>query len=296
MSCSGKPTPAGEGLGAGVGSGISGWASPPMSSTPGCGSVTGESASETSRRWGDGVLLTSVQIASFVPGEDVDLGESAGVPDPPTAGSATLPSSDPADEVSFARLHHTTIAEHISVQRAVERSRPAVGRCEKLRVGRERPAVSPMKMSLKDREKARRVIPDGWPYEDPRCCVCGRNLDETIPIIEAQLQGRLLQACARPCLDRRSVAVGLSRNDSWRAGARAAERLKNLYGELSGAASRDEISWREVLPMLHKLLDEQCGLLWVTRTSHDDLGRSAAATVGTRSSGADRSPPETEIE
>jgi hypothetical protein len=112
--------------------------------------------------------------------------------------------------------------------------------------------------------ETRNVIPDGWPYEDPRCCVCGRGLGEAAPIIEVQHRGRLLQACARPCLDCHSAAAGAFRHDSWRARVRDAERLKDLYGELRGASVRGEVAWWEIVPMLHKLLDEQCGLLWVT--------------------------------
>jgi hypothetical protein len=113
-------------------------------------------------------------------------------------------------------------------------------------------------------EVAHKVIPDGWLSEAASCCVCGRSLDAAVPIIESRLRGRVLQACAQPCPDGRSAAVGDFRNGPARAMVRHAERLKNFYADICAASLRGEIPFREALPMLQKMLDEQCRLLWVT--------------------------------
>jgi hypothetical protein len=103
-------------------------------------------------------------------------------------------------------------------------------------------------------------VRDEWPggageQGGGACSVCGGPLDEAGRVVQVELRGRTVRACAQSCRER-DGAPG--------ARTRAASRLKDLYVDINQASASSDIAFRDALPMLLKLIGEQCDLLWVT--------------------------------
>ena len=101
----------------------------------------------------------------------------------------------------------------------------------------------------------------GWSSRSGTCALCGHDLGQSPAVLEAMLPGRTVRVCGVWCRGPQGASTHILESRSAREINSVADRLDVVYLELSNAIERGDISFSEVLPILLKIVGEQC-VLW----------------------------------
>ena len=263
-----------------------GW-SPSSAGSPVADGRSAGPTPEDPRRCGVGASRPAVRV---LPGRSGSAVEPAGVPAVSVAGSATLPPTDLEAGGSFARRHHVTAPEHISVHCGAERLQKwgrgsvaerssantqgdsdhgadigagAAPACWRLaRAGAGRLASGPvMAVYVPSDQSGWNRSGGGWSSRSGTCALCGHGLGQSPAVLEARLPGRTVRVCGGPCRGPHGSSMHILESRSAREINRVADRLDVVYADLSNAVERGDIPFSEVLPILLRIVGEQC-VLW----------------------------------
>ena len=101
----------------------------------------------------------------------------------------------------------------------------------------------------------------GWSSRSGTCALCGHGLGQSPTVLEARLPARTVRVCGGRCGGPHGASMHILESRSAREINRVADRLDVVYADLSNAAERGDISFSEVLPILLRIVGEQC-VLW----------------------------------
>lgn len=102
---------------------------------------------------------------------------------------------------------------------------------------------------------------DGWLSRSETCALCGHGLGQSPTVLEATLPGRTVRVCGARCRGPHGSSTHILESRSAREINRLAHRLDVVYADLSNAVERGDISFSEAIPILLKIVGEQC-VLW----------------------------------
>jgi hypothetical protein len=80
-------------------------------------------------------------------------------------------------------------------------------------------------------------------------------------VLEARLPGRTVRICSARCRGPHGSSIHILESRSAREINRVANRLDAVYADLSNAVERGDISFLDALPILLRIVGEQC-VLW----------------------------------
>jgi hypothetical protein len=101
----------------------------------------------------------------------------------------------------------------------------------------------------------------GWSSRSGTCALCGRGLEQSPAVLEARLPGRTVRVCGARCRGPHGSSRHIIESRSAREINCVADRLDVVYADLSNAAERGDIPFSEALPILLRIVGEQC-VLW----------------------------------
>jgi hypothetical protein len=99
------------------------------------------------------------------------------------------------------------------------------------------------------------------------CVVCGRLIDGGLSVSELRVSVGSLRACREECRGPYGSTTASQRRSSPRERISEAARLKDLYEEICRAVPGRDLPLRDVAPILLKLVQAQCNLLWVAEST-----------------------------